>query len=92
MKEDKEFSEDINKSAKEFMKAKKTRTGFWHYASLVGIGGWLFVIPIVAGAYLGKYLDRKLSAGISWSLTCMILGIFIGAYNVWYFYKRRVRE
>lgn len=92
MKEDREFSDDIQKSAQELMRARRTRRGFWHYASLVGIGGWLFVIPIIAGAYLGRYLDGKLSAGISWALTCIILGICIGIYNVWYFYKRRARE
>jgi ATP synthase protein I len=88
--EKKNFSEDIEKSAKELMKARKEKT-FWHYASLIGVGGWLFVIPIVAGAYLGRYLDKKLG-GISWTITFIIIGIAVGIYNFWYFYLRKSKQ
>ncbi len=88
--EKKTFSKDIEKSAKELMKARKEKT-FWHYASLIGVGGWLFVIPIVAGAYLGRYLDKKLG-GISWTITFIIIGIAVGIYNFWYFYLRKSKQ
>jgi ATP synthase protein I len=88
--EKKNFSEDIEKSAKELLKARKEKT-FWHYASLIGVGGWLFVIPIVAGAYLGRYLDKKLG-GISWTITFIIIGIAVGIYNFWYFYLRKSKQ
>jgi ATP synthase protein I len=88
--EKKNFSEDIEKSAKELMKARKEKT-FWHYASFIGVGGWLFVIPIVAGAYLGRYLDKKLG-GISWTITFIIIGIAVGIYNFWYFYLRKSKQ
>ncbi len=86
--ENKKLSREIEKSAQEIRKARGEKT-FWHYASVLGVGGWLFVLPVVAGAYLGKYLDRKLAAGISWTLTCIILGLALGMYNIWYFYIRR---
>jgi ATP synthase protein I len=88
--EKKTFSKDIEKSAKELMKARKEKT-FWHYASVIGVGGWLFVIPIVAGAYLGRYLDKKIG-GISWTITFIIIGIAVGIYNFWYFYLRKNRR
>ena len=86
--ENKKLSREIEKSAKELIKSRGEKT-FWHYASILGVGGWLFVLPIVAGAYLGKFLDRKLAGGISWTLTFIILGLALGIYNIWYFYIRR---
>jgi len=82
------FSKNVEKSAKEVKEAEKQKGRLWHYASVIGVGGWLFAIPIVAGAYLGRYLDTKLEASISWTITFIILGIALGAYNVWYFYFR----
>jgi ATP synthase protein I len=81
----KKFSGQIEKSARGLLKAREEKSGFWHYASVFGIGGWLFAIPVVAGAYLGRYLDGKIAGGRSWTLTFIILGIAAGIYNLWHF-------
>ena len=88
--EEEKFSKDIEKSAKELMKSRREK-GFWHYASIIGVGGWLFVIPVIAGAYLGRYLDKRFEGGISWTITFIIIGIAVGIYNFWYFHARRTR-
>lgn len=92
--EDKKFSEDIGKSAKELTEARKDKGGFLHYAYVLGVGGWLLALPIVGGAYLGKYLDRKMggSVGISWTITFIIIGIAAGFYNLWYTFMKRARK
>ena len=90
--ENNEFSKDIKKSAKELMKARKEKSGFWYYTSLIGLWGWLFALPVVGGAYLGKYLDGKVKIGISWTITFIIIGIGVGIYNIWYFYFKRSKE
>ena len=92
--EDKKFSKDIGKSAKELMEARKEKGGFLHYAYVLGVGGWLLALPIVGGAYLGKYLDRKIgeSGGISWTITFIIIGIAAGFYNLWYTFMKRSRK
>jgi ATP synthase protein I len=90
MKERK-FSEKVERSAEELMKAREGKSGFWHYARVLGVGGWLFVIPVIAGAYLGRYLDGKKEGNVSWTLTLIIIGIAVGVYNVWYFLFRRSR-
>lgn len=90
MAERKNFSEEVKKAAGDMMTARGKRSAFWYHARVLGVGGWLFVLPIVAGTYFGSYLDRKLGAvGISWTITCMIIGIAVGAYSVWYFLMRR---
>jgi ATP synthase protein I len=88
MKE-KQLSEKIDKSAAEIMRSRREKSGFWHYAQILGVGGWLFVIPVVAGAYLGKYLDERTGGSISWTLTLIIVGIAVGIYNIWYFLFRK---
>jgi len=55
-----------------------------------GTLGLLFVVPIVGGAYLGRWLD-SLAAGYSvrWTVSLIVLGIVVGAYNVFRFLKER---
>lgn len=86
---DKRFSERVERSAEDLAKARKEKSGFLHYARVLGVGGWLFVIPVVAGAYLGRYLDKRMGDAISWALTFIIIGIAVGIYNVWYFLLRK---
>ncbi len=83
------FPEEIERSASRLMQARRKRSSFWHYAYTIGVGGWLFVLPVVGGAYLGHFLDKKLKAGISWTITFIIIGIAVGIYNVYLFYFRR---
>ncbi len=48
-----------------------------------GTLGLLFVAPLVAGAYLGRWLDT-LAEGYSvrWTVSLIVLGIVVGGYNV----------
>ena len=51
----------------------------WRYAALLGAGGWLLVVPVVGGAYLGRWLDaRHVGGGQSWTLTLILLGLGAG--------------
>ncbi len=87
--EKRRLTSEVEKSAAELTRARREK-GVWHYASLIGVGGWLFVLPVVAGAYLGNFLDKRGGGGgISWTITCILLGFALGAYNVWEYYIRR---
>lgn len=56
----------------------------------MGVLGLLFILPVVGGAYLGLWLDEKLSGySISWTITLICLGIFVGAANVYFFIQER---
>lgn len=88
--EDKKFSKGVQKSARDLIEARKQKGKFWHYAQILGVGGWLLAIPIVGGAYLGRYLDKKIgAAGTSWTITFIIIGIVVGFYNIWYTFIKR---
>lgn len=75
----------------ERLKNKALRPTTWIGILLYGgTLGLLFVVPIVAGAYLGRWLDT-LAAGYSvrWTVSLIVLGITVGGYNVFRFLQER---
>jgi len=60
-------------------------------ASTVYLGtlGVMFVVPVVAGAYLGRWLDSQ-TAGYSlqWTLSLILTGVGIGIVTVYLFIRR----
>ena len=54
----------------------------------VGTLGLLMVLPVVGGAYLGRWLD-SLAAGYSirWTVSLILVGVFVGALNVYLFIR-----
>ncbi|MBN2740400.1 MAG: AtpZ/AtpI family protein [Rhodobacteraceae bacterium] len=49
----------------------------------IGVLGWIFVLPTLAGLFLGRWLDARFATGIFWSAPCMIVGLCIGFYSAW---------
>jgi ATP synthase protein I len=44
----------------------------------------LFIVPVIGGAYLGLWLDsRGKGYSIQWTLSLIMLGVIIGAVNVY---------
>lgn len=86
------FPQGIEKSVRHLLKARGEKEGFWHFATVIGVGGWLFVLPVVAGAYLGRYLDGRIAGKTSWTVTLLLVGVAAGSYNLWYFLFRRKGE
>ncbi len=50
---------------------------------LVGSLGWLLVLPPLAGAFLGRWLDSRYHSGVFWSATFIFCGVALGAVLVW---------
>ena len=44
--DNRKLSREVEKAARELKKARGEKS-FWQYASLLGVGGWLFVLPIL---------------------------------------------
>lgn len=56
------------------------------FAQTVYLGtlGVMFVLPVIAGAYLGRWLDSRLPGySVSWTTTLILLGVFVGAVDVY---------
>lgn len=81
--------QQVEKQAKRMRQAEQERGTLLAQTLFVGSLGLAFGLPVVAGAYLGLWLDG-LGAGYSvrWTVGCILLGVAVGGYNVY----RMIRE
>ncbi len=49
----------------------------------IGVLGWIFVLPTLAGLFAGRWLDRVFGSGVFWSAPLLILGICLGFWTAW---------
>ena len=80
--------EQVERQARRMQKAEHERPTLIGQTVYIGTLGLLFVLPVIGGAYLGYWLD-DLAAGysIQWTLSLILLGVLIGALNVYLFIK-----
>jgi ATP synthase protein I len=80
---------NIEKQARRISKADKERPTLLAHTVFLGTLALLFVLPVVGGAYLGRWIDSQLSGySYRWTISLLVTGVFIGAMNV-YFYIRK---
>ncbi|MEH6646739.1 AtpZ/AtpI family protein [Sulfitobacter sp.] len=49
----------------------------------IGVLGWIFVVPTLAGLFLGRMIDARFESGIFWSAPLMFLGVCLGGWTAW---------
>jgi len=65
-------------------KAERERATLMSQTIFIGTLGLVFVLPVVAGAYLGRWLDSLLAGySIRWTVSLILLGVIIGMINVY---------
>ena len=85
-------SEDLRKQVERQVlrmeKAERERPTLIAQTVYIGTLGLLFVLPVIGGAYLGKWLD-SLAAGYSvrWTVSLILVGVFVGTMNSYLFIK-----
>ena len=80
----------IEQQAKRFKKAEEEKSTLLAQTVFTGVLGLLLVLPIVVCAYIGRWLDGFMDYySIRWTLSMIILGVVIGAINVYLFIKER---
>lgn len=71
-------------------KAERERPTLLAQTVFLGTLGLIFVLPVVAGAYLGRWLDGMIEGySMRWTLSLLFLGIVVGAVNVYLLVKER---
>lgn len=85
MTNDRRLKEEVAKQIRRMQQAEHDRSTLLRQTVHLGTLGLLFVVPIVVGAYVGRWLDG-LSAGYSirWTLSLIVLGVVIGGLNVYW--------
>jgi ATP synthase protein I len=78
------FSREIGAKAARKLRARKSTQGAWFGLGMMGLIGWSVVVPTLAGAALGIWLDNRHPGIHSWMLTLLIAGLAIGCLNAWH--------
>jgi ATP synthase protein I len=80
-----QLAKRVEQQAERMQRAKRERPTLLAQTIYLGTLGLMFVLPVIAGAYLGHWLDEKLAGySMRWTLSMMFLGILIGAFNVYW--------
>ena len=74
----------VEQQAKRLHQAERERPTLLAQTVYLGTLGLVFVLPVIAGAYLGAWLDSLLAGySMRWTLSLIFLGLVVGAINVW---------
>ena len=87
------FSREVAAKAARKLKAQRDSTqGVWLGLGMMGLIGWSVVVPTLAGAALGIWLDNRHSGRHSWTLMLLIVGLAIGCLNAWHWVDKEDKE
>ena len=71
--------------------ARANHAGLWHHLAHVGVLGWVFILPVIGGVMLGRWLAHGLHA--SWpTLAGIIAGVLVGGVGVWLQLRRSLDD
>lgn len=88
MTQQEDLKQQVERQARRMKKAEHERPTLIAQTVYVGMLGLLFVLPVIAGAYIGHWLDNQLSGySVRWTISLILLGVFAGGINV-YLYIR----
>jgi ATP synthase protein I len=86
-------TDTIARKAQQMEEARKRhRESAWYGLGMFGLVGWSVAVPVVAGVALGGWIDRRWPGEISWTLTLLLAGALLGAFNAWYWVQREGRD
>ena len=79
-----DLKKQLERQARRMKQAERDRPTLMSQTIYVGTLGLVFVLPVVGGAYLGRWLD-SLAAGYSirWTVSLILLGVMVGMINVY---------
>jgi len=84
MRNERQLKEEVARQIRRMKQAERDRPTLLRQTVYLGTLGLLFVMPVIVGAYVGRWLDG-LSAGYSmrWTLSLIVLGVGVGAVSVY---------
>ena len=82
------LQQQVERQARRMKQAEQDRPTLIGQTIYIGTLGLMFVLPVVGGAYLGRWVDGIASGySIRWTISLILLGVFIGMFNVYYLIK-----
>ena len=83
-----DLKKQLDRQAQRKKKAELERPTLIGQTVYIGTLGLMFVLPVIVGAYLGKWVDTLVTGySIRWTVSLILVGVFVGGMNV-YLYIR----
>ena len=90
MNDHQRLKEQVEQQAHRMKQAEHDRHTLLAQTTYLGTLGLVLVLPIIVGAYLGDWLDSRLPGfSVNWTISLIIVGVFIGAVNAWLLIRGR---
>jgi ATP synthase protein I len=90
------FSRKVGAREVRKLKAKRRGVqGIWFGLGMFGLIGWAVAIPTLLGVLIGSFIDKLFPGIHSWTLSLLIIGLFIGCLNAWHWVvkeEKAIRE
>jgi len=78
------LAKQVAAKAERKLRARRDRApGVWSGLGMMGLIGWSVVVPTLAGAALGLWLDTRHPGAHPWSLALLMAGLVLGCLNAW---------
>ena len=78
----------VERQARRILRAGRERRSLLTQTAFLGTLGLVFVLPVVAGAYLGRWLDEAMAGySLRWTLSLLFVGLVVGAANVYFLFQ-----
>jgi ATP synthase protein I len=85
---DQKLQQRVEQQVRRIEKADQERRTLLSQTMYLGAIGVMLALPIVAGAYLGRWLDTLMQGyAVRWTVSMIFLGIIVGAVNVYLFVR-----
>ncbi len=89
------FQDGLARKASRKLRARaEGDRGIWFGLGMMGVVGWSVAVPTVLGIAIGVWLDARSAGGgrISWTLSGLVIGVFIGCLNAWFWIARELED
>jgi ATP synthase protein I len=88
MNEQQNLKTEIENQVKRMKKAEHDRPNLLSQTIYIGTLGLVMVLPVIAAAYLGSWLDGMMAGySMRWTLSLLLTGVVIGILNVYFLIK-----
>ena len=88
MDEQEKLRRSIERQAQRMEQADRERPTLMSQTVFLGMLAVLLVVPVVLGAYLGRWLDSLCQGySVRWTVASILLGLLGGIFNVYFFLR-----
>ena len=80
----------VEREAERMRRAERERPSLLAQTAYLGSLALMFILPVLAGGYLGRWIDDQLEGySVRWTVSLLLLGVGIGIVNVYLFVRER---